>query len=136
MFYLAIKHLHVTCVALSITGFCLRGILLMKKSALAGRRSAEMPAGRRWLRILPHLNDSLLLAAALTLAAMSGQYPFFDAWLTVKVFGLIAYIILGALAFQPGRPPVLRIAAGLAAVGLFGWIVSVALTRNPAGWFA
>lgn len=127
MFYLAVKHLHVTCVALSIAGFCLRGFLLLKKSALARR-----PV----FRILPHINDSLLLAAALTLAAMSGQYPFIDAWLTAKVFGLIAYIILGSLAFKPGRPPVLRTAAGLAAVAVFGWVVSVAATRNPAGWFA
>jgi uncharacterized membrane protein SirB2 len=26
--------------------------------------------------VLPHINDTVLLVAALTLAAMSGQYPF------------------------------------------------------------
>lgn len=128
MFYLAIKHLHVTCVVLSISGFCLRGLLLLGKSALAGRRDE-----RRWLRILPHLNDSLLLAAALTLTVLSGQYPFVDAWLTAKVFGLLAYIVLGALALRPGRAPRLRVAAGLAAVAVFGWIVSVALSKHPLG---
>lgn len=127
MFYLAIKHIHVTCVVLSITGFCLRGLLLLKKSALMERR---------WMRILPHMNDAVLLAAALGLTVLTGQYPFFDAWLTAKVFGLIAYIILGALALQPGREAGLRIAAGIGAVVVFGWIVSVALTKNPLGWFA
>jgi uncharacterized membrane protein SirB2 len=127
MLYVVLKHLHVTCVALSIAGFCLRGLLIMRKSALAGRR---------WFRVLPHVNDSLLLAAALALAVLIGQYPFVDAWLTAKVFGLIAYIILGALAFQPARPAGVRIGAGIGAVMVFGWIVSVALAKHPLGIFA
>jgi len=127
MLYLALKHLHVTCVILSIAGFVLRGLLHARKSALAGRR---------WLRVLPHVNDTLLLAAALGMIAMLGQYPFVDAWLTAKVFGLIAYIILGALAFQSHRPAGARLAAGTAAVIVFGWIVSVALTKHPLGILA
>lgn len=126
-FYLAIKHVHVACVALSIMGFCLRVALLLRRPALMKQR---------WLHVVPHINDALLLAAALTLAVLSGQYPFLDAWLTAKVFGLIAYIILGALALQAGRQPVLRLGAGLAAIVVFGWIVSVALSRHPLGWFA
>lgn len=127
MSYLAIKHLHIACVILSISGFCLRGLLLMQKSALARRRV---------FKILPHANDSLLLAAALALMVKLEQYPFIDGWLTAKVFGLIAYIILGAVAFSTYRPPRMRLLAGLAAVTVFSWIVSVALTKNPWGWLA
>lgn len=127
MLYLAIKHLHITCVVLSISGFCLRGFLHLRKSALARRR---------WLRIVPHVNDAILLTAAIALTILIGQYPFVDAWLTAKVFGLIAYIILGALALQAGRSPRLRIAAGLAAVFVFGWIVTVALTKDPLGYLS
>lgn len=133
MLYLTLKYLHVTCVALSIGGFCLRGLLLLRKSALAGRHH-DWHGGRQWLRALPHLNDSLLLAAAIGLAALLGQYPFVDAWLTAKIGGLLAYILLGALALRPGRAPRLRILAGCAAVAVFGWIVSVALTKHPAGF--
>lgn len=125
--YLAIKHLHIACVILSISGFCLRGLLLMQKSALARRRV---------FKVLPHVNDSLLLAAALALMAKLEQYPFVDGWLTAKVFGLIAYIILGALAFSAHRPPRTRLLAGATAIAVFGWIVSVALTKNPLGWLA
>jgi uncharacterized membrane protein SirB2 len=125
--YLAVKHVHIACVALSIAGFCLRGLLLMRKSALMERR---------WMRIVPHVNDLILLAAAITLTVLIGQYPFLDAWLTAKAFGLIAYIILGALALQAGRTAPQRVAAGIGAVAVFGWIVSVALTKNPLGWFA
>lgn len=127
MLYLAAKHLHVLCVTLSIIGFCLRGVLIMQKSALMRRR---------WFRILPHVNDSLLLLAAITLSVLIGQYPFLDDWLTAKVFGLIAYIILGAIAFQPGRDWRVRLAAGVAAVAVFGWIVSVGLSKQPWGLLA
>lgn len=127
MLYLTMKHLHVACVVLSITGFCLRGWLLAQKSALAGRR---------FFRILPHINDSLLLAAAISLTVLTGQYPLIDAWLTAKIFGLIAYIILGSLALKAGRPVGVRFAAGAMAVLVFGWIASVALSKNPAGFLA
>ena len=127
MLYAAVKHLHIACVLLSITGFCLRGLLVWQDSALMGRR---------WMRILPHVIDSLLLATALTLTMLIGQYPFIDGWLTAKVFGLIAYIILGTLALQAGRSPRVRVAAGFAAVLVFSWIVSVALTKHPLGLFA
>jgi len=128
--YILIKQLHVACVILSISGFCLRGILQLgfaKKSALAGRLSARL----RWL---PHVNDTVLLAAAITLAVMIEQYPFLDAWLTAKVLGLIAYIMLGSLALTPGRSIRLRVSAGLIAVAAFGWIASVALSKHPTGF--
>lgn len=131
MLYLAIKHLHIICVALSITGFCLRGFLHLQKSALAQRL-----IGRRWLRVVPHINDTILLAAALALTILIGQYPFLDAWLTAKVFGLIAYIILGALTLDARRSPRVRMGTGLAAVAVFGWIVTVALAKDPLGFLA
>lgn len=127
MLYVFVKHLHLACVVLSITGFCLRGLLAWKKSALMDRR---------WMRILPHINDTILLVAALILTVLIGHYPFVDAWLTAKVFGLIAYIILGSLALRPGRSPRVRVAAGFAAVSVFSWIVSVAMTKHPLGLFA
>lgn len=131
MLYLTIKHVHIVCVVLSICGFCLRGLLLMQKPALA-RWHKE----RYWLRILPHINDSILLAAAIALAVLLGQYPFVDDWLTAKIFGLITYIALGALALNPGSNPRMRAVAGLAAVAVFGWIVSVALSKHPWGFLA
>ena len=127
MLYVAIKYLHIACVVLSISGFCLRGLLLMQNSALTGRR---------WLRILPHVNDTILLTAGIVLTVLIAQYPFLDGWLTAKFFGLIAYIVLGALALKPGRPPRLRLAAGGAAVAVFGWIVSVALSKDGLGFLA
>jgi len=125
--YLAVKYVHVISVVLSLTGFFLRGILIMRDSPLLAER---------WIRVVPHINDTVLLVAALSLAAMSGQYPFVVGWVTAKVLGVIAYIILGALALRDAGTRRMRIACWLASLAVFGWIVSVALTRQPLGFLA
>lgn len=124
--YSAIKHLHIAFVVISITGFVARGLLSFAGSPLPDRS---------WLRWAPHVNDSLLFAAAIVLAISSGQYPFVEPWLTAKVFGLVAYIALGSVALKAGRGRGIRVVAWLAAILVFGYIVSVALTRNPWGCF-
>jgi len=125
--YILVKYVHVASVVLSLTGFFLRGILVIRDSPLINAR---------WIRVLPHINDTILLIAALSLAVMSEQYPFVVGWVTAKVLGVIAYIMLGSLALRAGTARQMRIACWLAALAVFGWIVSVALTRQPAGFLA
>ena len=125
--YALIKYVHLFSVTFSLAGFFLRGLMLMRGSPL-------MKA--RWIKVLPHINDTILLAAALSLAVMSDQYPFVSGWVTAKVLGVIAYIILGSLALRTGSSPRTRLVCWLAAMAVFGWIVSVALTRQPAGFLA
>ena len=125
--YALIKYVHLFSVTLSLTGFFLRGVLTLRASPL-------MKA--RWIKVLPHINDTILLAAALSLAVMSDQYPFVSGWVTAKVLGVIAYIILGSLALREGSSLRTRIVCWLAAMAVFGWIVSVALPRQPAGFLA
>lgn len=122
MTYLAIKHLHVTCVVLSGLGFCLRGIWMMRESSLASHRL---------VRVLPHVIDTLLLGSAVTLAWMSGQYPFVSGWLTAKLFGLVSYILLGMMALRRGRTRVVRSRYFVLALLAYAYIVGVALSRNP-----
>jgi len=123
--YIAVKYVHVISVVLSLAGFFLRGILMLRDSSLLRMR---------WVRVLPHINDTVLLIAALSLAAMTHQYPFVVDWVTAKVFGVIVYIILGTLALREASTRKMRIACWLASMTVFGWIVSVALTRNAAGF--
>lgn len=91
---------------------------------------------RRWVRTLPHVVDTLLLASALIMALMTGQYPFAAGWLTAKVLALAVYIGLGMVAMRFGRTRKIRAAAWLAAQAVFFYIVAVALTRNPLPWTA
>jgi uncharacterized membrane protein SirB2 len=125
MEYAIVKTLHVLCVVVTYLLFFVRGVWMINESPLLQRR---------WVRILPHVNDTVLLAAAITLAVMLRQYPGTDAWLTAKVIGLVAYIGLGTVAMKPGRPRRVRIAMWIAAQVAFFYIVAVALTRNPLPW--
>ncbi|HZX31212.1 MAG TPA: SirB2 family protein [Rhodocyclaceae bacterium] len=122
MSYLAIKHIHVTFVALSGLGFCLRGFWMLTGSPLLRARLT---------RIVPHGIDTILLGSALTLVFMSGQYPFVQPWLTAKVFGLLAYIVFGTIALKRGRTPRVRLGFFILALLTFAYIVGVALTRSP-----
>lgn len=125
MEYAALKLTHVACAVLSYAGFFVRGVWMMRDSRLLERR---------WVRILPHANDTLLLASAIALAVMSRQYPFVHGWLTAKVLALVLYIVLGMAALRAGRPKPLRIAAWVAAQAVFLYIVWVAMARSPSPW--
>jgi len=121
--YAAAKTIHLAAAALSFTLFFLRGIWMM----------ADSPQlGRRWARIVPHVNDTLLLAAGVWLAFMLREAPGASPWLTAKLVAIVAYIGLGMLALRPGRTKGLRVAAWLGALAVFGYIVAVATTRSPA----
>ncbi|HEX5802679.1 MAG TPA: SirB2 family protein [Azospira sp.] len=126
MSYLALKHLHVTAVLLSGTGFFIRGLLMLADSPLLQRRL---------LKVLPHIIDTVLLGSAIAMAVISAQYPFVLPWLTAKFFGLLAYIVLGMMALKRGRTKGRRAAWFVAALLAFAYIVMVALTRNPLGYF-
>lgn len=125
MIYLALKHLHVTCVVLSGLGFCLRGWWMLRDSPTLQQRL---------VRVLPHVVDTLLLGSALSMAFLSGQYPFVQGWLTAKLGGLLAYIVLGAMALKRGRTKAIRARYFVLALLAYGYIVSVAMSRNPLPW--
>jgi uncharacterized membrane protein SirB2 len=123
--YFGIKHLHVLLAVISILGFMLRGVWMMSGSGLLERRL---------VRVLPHVVDTLLLITALLLAVMIAQYPFVAGWVTAKVLGLVVYIVLGVVALRRGRTKGIRIAAFFGAIVVFAWIMSVAFSKNPAGF--
>ena len=117
-----IKSVHVTCVVTSYTLFFLRGVWLIQGSPMLRQR---------WVKIVPHVTDTLLLVSAITLAIGIRQYPGVDAWLTAKVVGLVIYIGLGMAAFRFAKTLRARIIAWVAAQLVFFYIVAVALTHNP-----
>ena len=78
----------------------------------------------------------MLLTAALMLTTIVHQYPFVQAWLTVKVLLLVVYIVLGTIALKRGRSPRERALAYVAALTVFAFIVSVARAHDPLGALA
>ena len=93
------------------------------------RASSRLHA--RWVRILPHVNDTLLLASGIGLAVLLRQYPLVHGWLTAKFFALILYIVLGTVALRHGKTRDQRMAAWVAALFVFGYMASVAVTHDP-----
>lgn len=127
MDYLLLRKIHVACVVLSLSLFALRGAWMV---------AGTLQSKGRWVRIVPHVIDTALLASAVALAITIQQYPGTSGWLTAKVAGLLAYIVLGSVALKRGRTLRVRIAALIGALAVFAYIVGVALTRQPFPFLA
>lgn len=122
MSYALLKMVHVTCAAISYALFVLRGVW---------RFTGSPVASQRWTRVVPHVNDTVLLLAALGMAASLAPYPSYHPFLAAKVSGLIVYILLGMAAFRWAADHRARVAAWVAAQLAFFYIVAVALTKSP-----
>jgi uncharacterized membrane protein SirB2 len=126
-YYLQIKWVHIWAVIASGALFFLRGAPL-----LFGRHAINHAA----LRYLSYTIDTVLLTAALMLATILHQYPFVHGWLTVKVLLLVVYVVLGTLALKRARTRRAQLLCFLAALLVYGFMVSVARAHQPWGVFA
>jgi uncharacterized membrane protein SirB2 len=120
-----IKSIHVTSVALSYSLFFLRGVWMLRNSP---------SLQQRWVKFAPHTVDSVLLASAIALAWQLGISPLEAPWLAAKIVALLLYIVIGSVALKRGKTRRIRIIAWLTAQAVFIYIVSVAVTHNPAPW--
>lgn len=124
MNYLLIKHLHMTAAGLSILFFVVRAFWSVQGSTLLQNRL---------VKTLPHVIDTVLLLAGITLAAMIGpEQP----WILVKIIALIAYIGAGTIAIKRGKTAKTRAIAAIIAVAIFVYIVGVAMTKSALSWWA
>jgi uncharacterized membrane protein SirB2 len=121
-FYPLVKHIHVGAVLASGGFFLLRGLLMMQESSLLNSA---------FFRVLPHIIDTVLLVAAIVLVVMLGGLP---AWVQVKIVALFVYIFLGVLAFRLAKGYGTRVLCFFLALGVFAFIMSVAITKHPQGF--
>lgn len=130
MNYAILKWIHVSAVALSLCGFTARGLG-------AARHAAWIRHPRT--RAAVHVVDTVLLASAIGMLWILHVSPLALPWLRAKIVGLILYIALGSMAlgrdrsFRAGDAGRLRFACWIAALVVFAYIVSVALTKSPRG---
>ena len=125
-YFAPVKFVHVGAVIITASFFLVRGVWMLRDSPLL-----QHP----FVRVAPHVNDTILFISALTLAAMIGKYPFAEGWLTAKVVGLVIYILLGHVALRRGRNLTERALAFAAALTVLAYIVTVALCRDPLACF-
>jgi uncharacterized membrane protein SirB2 len=118
---LLIKNVHVVLAYLTVAGFALRGAWSFIDSPLKEQR---------WVRVAPHVIDTLLLVMGITLAFQLGVSPTGDPWLGTKIVGLLVYIGLGVLAMR-GKTRGLKLVGYLGALATVGYMFAVAYTKNP-----
>jgi uncharacterized membrane protein SirB2 len=114
------------CAFLSIAGFTLRGYWMLTGSPLLRRRPAK---------VLPHMIDTLLLASAVGMLLIWQLSPLQSDWLIAKIVALLVYIGLGMVALRFGKSMKTRVNALLLALLTAAYIVSVAYSKNPWGFF-
>lgn len=120
--YQLLKHVHLTTVAITLVLFVLRGVWMMLDSPMLQRR---------WVKVVPHVNDTVLLVSALWMAVAVWRYPMvFHGWITAKIVALIVYILLGTVALKRGRTKTVRGAAFIGGLVVFAYIVHTAYTKT------
>ena len=129
--YPQIKAAHVVAVLCSGGLFLLRGALVQAGAPAAARMAMAAPT-----RYLSYTVDTALLTAALMLLTILPGAVFANGWLAVKLVLLVAYVVLGTLALRRGRTPAARRACYVAALVVFGFMLTVARTHQPLGAIA
>lgn len=125
--YEALKMLHQATVVVTISLFVYRFSLLVRFP------DRKLP---RTLKILPHINDTLLLSAAIGMLAILQLNPLTSSWLLAKLLALLLYVALGAMCLraQPGSSR--QTWLFVAAVACFFYIALAALRKSWLPWQA
>lgn len=113
------KNLHIMLAYLTLVGFVVRGLWSINGSD---------QLNQKWVKVAPHLVDTLLLALGVTMAiqlslSMSSE------WLVAKLLGLLAYIGFGVLTMRATTKPVKILGFGAALLSV-SYILSVAFSRD------
>jgi uncharacterized membrane protein SirB2 len=112
---------HVACALATPVLFSLRVV-----RTLRGRNPAE-----GWLRVTPHVVDSVLLLAGIALAIAIKQYPFVNGWLTAKLIALLGYIVVGNIAVRRAHRRRAKLLAWTVGLAIVLYIYAVAITKSP-----
>jgi len=117
-----LKHLHMTIAIISVALLTLRFIWL-----LLGSNKLQ----QKWVKILPHIVDTILLALGIALAIQLSINPFEQYWFAEKLLAVIAYILTGYYTLKIARNRMMQIIGYLGAIGWVMLIVRLAITKTP-----
>lgn len=123
--YLPIKNLHISLAILSLMGFAVRGWW-----SISGSTLLQQP----WVKIAPHVVDTLLLLTAILLMLILGQHPGNQDWILAKLIALVFYIGFGTLAIKRAPSTASKAIFFVLAIATFGYIIGVAIAHHPASW--
>lgn len=121
MEYASLKQLHVLFAIISISGFVFRSALKFRQHRLLQHRL---------LKVLPHINDTLLLLSAIGLVLL-GPHSLQQPWLLTKIVLLCVYIGFGLLTLRFAGTRSAQLLYFCLAVLTFAWMIGVALSKSP-----
>lgn len=119
----ALKHIHMTLAIITILGFLLRSVWLFTNSP-----SSQKMLQKKWVKISPHIIDTLLLASGITLW-VTWYGAVFQSWITAKLILIVLYIVFGIITFKASSKGLRGIAFSLAIIS-FATILYLARTKT------
>lgn len=123
--YLALKNIHLLSIALSAILLSVRFALVMANSQLIDKK---------FIKIAPHVVDTVLLLTGIGLIISLGFIPFTagNEWFTQKVTCILAYFALGFFALKMAKNKLLRIFAFFGALGWLVMAANIAMTKTSS----
>ena len=110
---------HIALAYLTVAGFVIRGVWALTDSPLRQDK---------WVKIAPHVIDTLLLAFGVALAVRLSISPF-SGWLGAKLVGLFVYIGFGVMTMRASSRA-LRLVGFVGALLAVIYIFAVAFARS------
>jgi uncharacterized membrane protein SirB2 len=119
--YYMLKLIHVACVVIS-------GSLFIYRYARLSMRPNQPLA--KALKVLPHINDTVLLVSAIGMLSLIGLNPFTTPWLLAKILALLVYITLGAICMRSLPGSKRQTVSFVGAISVFAYILLVGLSKQ------
>jgi len=124
-FYNSLKFIHISTVSFSLLLFISRAVLLFKHSP-----HLHHPI----LKVLPHINDTILLLSAITMLVIAELIPNDEnPWLLTKIIAMLIYILLGMTLFKWATSDSHKRIVFVLAITIYLYIIHTAIykTINP-----
>ena len=121
IFYETLKLAHISCVVIS------GSLFIYRYARLSLHPDQALP---KPLKVLPHINDTVLLSCAIGMLVLIGLNPFTTPWLLAKILALLVYIALGAICMRSLPGSRRQTVSFVAAISVFAYILLVGLNKQ------
>lgn len=119
--YEVVKHLHLSAMLLSVLLFLFRFVLTLKGATYLSKK---------WLKILPHIVDTVWLVSAIVLCVMLQQYPLTEGWVTEKLLAFIMYMLMVTISLKLAKTNLMRFVGLVGALSWLAYAGKVAVTKH------
>lgn len=120
-FYETLKLAHISCVVIS------GSLFIYRYARLSLHPDQALPKA---LKVLPHINDTVLLSCAIGMLVLIGLNPFTTPWLLAKIVALVVYIVLGTICMRSLPGSRRQNVSFVTAISVFAYILLVGFNKQ------